>query len=198
MTSRFRLPLFALAALLASAIVTACSDPFKVKATVDVVEDTAAAFAFTGAPPFAPTALNTTAGRVVRAEPGASFDVVFDIRNDSAFVIPAQLIGAFGRSFLQLGDSAYESYTQAPINGYDSTAVLVKAGDVVLIKAQASICAAQVISARQFIYSRLVIDSIHYTATDPHANPSPRTFYFRLRTDANCGFISFHDGIPTF
>ena len=97
--------------------------------------------------------------------------------------------------------SCEASITQAPTTGYDdSTAVRIKPGDVLLLQAfsVASGCTAQLISARQVIYAKMVIDSINTSVYDPISNPQGNTIYLRMRVDPNCGFLSFADGIPTF
>ena len=50
-------------------------------------------------------------------------------------------------------------------------------------------------SAYVYLYAKVVIDSVFYDeATTPHI---PRTIWYRMRNDPNCGFLSFLDGIPT-
>jgi hypothetical protein len=51
------------------------------------------------------------------------------------------------------------------------------------------------VQARTFLYAKVVIDSIFYdNAAPPH---TPRTIWYRMRNDPNCGFVSFLDGVPT-
>jgi hypothetical protein len=63
---------------------------------------------------------------------------------------------------------------------------------VLLVQSTSSQCAAQGVQARTFIYAKIVIDSIFYDG----ASRNPRTIWYRMRNDPNCGFISFLDGIP--
>jgi hypothetical protein len=152
-------------------------------------------FALTGAPESAPTAINITFPRAVIATPGENYDVVFDIRHDSAFAYPPHAVGAALTAGLQLATQPYEQITEAPIAGYNDTLpVFIKAGDVLLVQSLSLQCATQAVAARQVLYAKVVIDSIFYdTASAPHV---PRTIWYRMRNDPNCGFISFADGIP--
>lgn len=173
----------------------ACGDPFATTATLPTIDDTAAVFALTGAPESAPTAINITFPRAVITTPTENYDVVFDIRHDSAFAYPPHAIGAALTAGIQLATQPYDAITEAPVSGYDDTMPLfIKAGDVLLVQSQSSQCATQGVQARLFIYAKVVIDSIFYDeAAPPH---TPRTIWYRMRNDPNCGFISFADGIP--
>ncbi|MBA2685967.1 MAG: hypothetical protein H0U66_15900 [Gemmatimonadaceae bacterium] len=173
----------------------ACADPFKTAATLATIDDTAAVYALTGAPESAPTAINVTFPRAVITTPGEHYDVVFDIRNDSAFAYPPHAIGAILTAGLQLSTLPFGSITEAPTTGYNDTLpVFVQSGSVLLVRSTSAQCSNQSVAARTFIYAKIVIDSIFYDgATSPHV---PRTIWYRLRNDPNCGFLSFDDGIP--
>lgn len=177
------------------AAAAACADPLATTATLPTIDDTAAVFALTGAPESAPTAINVTFPRAVIATPSEQYDVVFDIRHDSAFAYPPHAIGATLTAGLQLSSQAFGAITDAPTAGYnDSLPVFVQAGDVLLVQSTSAECATQSVAARTFIYAKVVIDSIFYDeAAPPHV---PRTIWYRLRNDPNCGFLSFADGIP--
>lgn len=177
------------------AAAAACADPLATTATLPTIDDTAAVFALTGAPESAPTAINVSFPRAVIATPSEQYDVVFDIRHDSAFAYPPHAVGATLTAGLQLSSEAFDAITVAPTAGYnDSLPVFVKAGDVLLVQSTAVECATQSVAARTFIYAKIVIDSIFYDeAAPPHV---PRTIWYRLRNDPNCGFLSFADGIP--
>jgi hypothetical protein len=172
----------------------ACADPFATTATLATIDDTAAVFALTGAPESAPTAINVTFPRAVITTPGEHYDVVFDIRNDSAFAYPPHAIGATLTAGLQLATQPYDAITQAPTSGYNDTLpVFIKAGDVLLVQSTSAQCTTQSVQARTFIYAKIVIDSIFYDGAPRNA----RTIWYRMRNDPNCGFLSFLDGIPT-
>jgi hypothetical protein len=174
----------------------ACADPLATTATLPTIDDTAAVFALTGAPESAPTAINITFPRAVITTPSENYDVVFDIRHDSAFAFPPHAIGATLTAGLQLATQPYDAITEAPISGYNDTLpVFIKAGDVLLVQSTSAQCVTQTVQARTFLYAKIVIDSIFYDgAAAPH---TPRTIWYRMRNDPNCGFISFLDGIPT-
>jgi hypothetical protein len=196
---------FLLLLLLGVAAVSACGNPTEVKATVAVIDDTAAVFGLTGAPLNGPTALNTFIPRVVRADPSQSYDVVFDFRVDPAtndtfaVILPPRAVGTFGSAGVQTSTAEYSSILEAPTSGYnDSTATRIDSGTVVLIQARAAACSNQLVEQRQFIYSKLVIDSIRTPPYDQVTRPTGNTIFFRMRVDPNCGFISLADGLPKF
>ncbi|MDQ2931698.1 MAG: hypothetical protein M3Y05_12915 [Gemmatimonadota bacterium] len=173
----------------------ACANPFATKATLATIDDTAAVYALTGAPESAPTAINVTFPRAVIATPSEHYDVVFDIRNDSAFAYPPHVVGATLIAGLQLSSQPFGAITEAPTTGYNDTLpVFIHAGDVLLVRSTSAQCATQSVAARTFIYAKIVIDSIFYDNAAPPR--TPRTIWYRLRNDPNCGFISFADGIP--
>lgn len=201
---RSRLLLFGTSVLLVAAA-SACSNPFAVKANAAVFDDTIAVYGLSEAPPGAPTALYTASARPVSADPSQNYDLVFDIRRDSAgvlrgFVLPPKVVALFGNAGIRRDSvDAFEDIKQAPVTGYDdSTAVAVNPGDVLLIQAQTTACSGEVLTQRQFMYSKIVIDSVNTSPFDPITNPAGSSIYFRIRVDPNCGFISFADGIPTF
>ncbi|MBK5188655.1 MAG: hypothetical protein JJD97_10460 [Gemmatimonadaceae bacterium] len=173
----------------------ACANPLATNATLATIDDTAAVYALTGAPESAPTAINITFPRAVIATPSEQYDVVFDIRHDSAFAYPPHAIGASLTAGLQLATQPYDAITAAPTTGYDDTLPrFIKAGDVLLVQSTSAQCSTQSVQARTFLYAKIVIDSIFYDeAAPPH---TPRTIWYRMRNDPNCGFVSFLDGIP--
>lgn len=190
---------------IAVALTTACGDPLRAKATLNTADLDASAYGLSEAPVSGPSAVNTFIPGVVRTDPSQNYDIVFDIHPDSqgtptAYMLPPRTVGLFGGAGI-LKDSVhtFEEITQAPVRGYDdSTAVPIRAGDVLLVQAASFACASQLISDRQVIYSKFVIDSVNYSPYDPDTNPAGSTIYFRMRVDPNCGFISFADGLPTF
>ena len=183
---------------------SACKDPFEVKASAEVFEDTLVVYGLSAVPPAAPTALNTFDGIAVRTDPAQNFDVVFDIRADpetgdtTAYILPPRAVGGFSTAGVIKDTRSFEEIDRAPTSGYnDSTAVPIKAGDVLLVQAGSYACGGQVISARLYIYSKIEIDSIKTSPPfDPVTNPAGSTIYFRMRADPNCGFVSFADGVP--
>ena len=116
----------------------------------------------------------------------------------TAFLLPPRAEGGFSTAGILKDTRSFDEITRAPTSGYnDSTAVPIKAGDVLLVQAASYACGGQVISARLYIYSKMVIDSIKVSPPfDDETNPGGSTIYFRLRVDPNCGFVSFEDGLP--
>lgn len=191
----------ALAVLSASA----CGNPFAVTATANVVTDTLAVFGLSEAPLNAPSAINTFIPVPVRTAPSQNYDIVFDIRPDStgtptAYLLPPRAVAAIGSAgIIKDTTQAFDAITQAPVTGYDdSTIVAIKAGDVLLIQAQSFACASELVTQRLYVYSKIAIDSVHYTPYDPVTNPTGGTIFLRITVDPNCGFISFASGLPTF
>lgn len=170
-------------------VTAACGDPAALRARFEVASDTLVVYAITSSPIGYPTALNTAAMRVLRAEGDLSFDVAFDIAGDSVSLIPAQLvIGAnLGRKVgIQRSSVAFDSLTFAPRNGYnDSTVTTVGRGDVAVISAETSYCQ---FDLARVVYSKLVIDDF---------DAESREISFRIVVDPNCGFRSFLPGVPT-
>ncbi len=164
-----------------------------------------AVYGLSEAPLNGPTAINTFVPLAVRTDPTQNYDVVFDVRPDSAgtptaYILPPRAVASFGNAgLIRDTTQTFDAITQAPVNGYnDSTIVPVKAGDVVSVLALSFACSSELVTGRQVIYSKIVIDSVHYTPYDPFTNPSGSTIYLRIRVDPNCGFISFLSGLPTF
>ena len=169
----------------AVAALSACGDPLRVIASFPTVQDTLVAFALTGTPVHAPSALNTLRHEVVRPDPSTNYDVVFDIRDGQGYIYPARLVGLVGVAGVLKDTTGYERLRTAPLDGYqDTTAVPIARGDVVVIRSQSTSC---LDALNPFIYSKLAIDSV---------NSGARTIHFRIHVDPNCGFRDFTDGIP--
>ncbi|HJU65752.1 MAG TPA: hypothetical protein VJ596_08755, partial [Gemmatimonadaceae bacterium] len=160
--------------------------PTSIDDTFETVEDTITVFAFSGTPLNVPTALNTLEHRAVRAEAGSNFDVVFDIQGGGqAVILPPGLVSGIGNAALTRSDTPYDALVLAPTTGYvDNEEVPIIPGDVVVVRSVAVACTGRI---NQFIYSKLVIDSV---------NVGNRTIHFRMRVNPNCGFRSFAAGIP--
>src|SRR6185437_748657 len=89
---------FGALAVLATA---ACGNPFALKANTDVIFDTLAVYGLTNAPTNGPTALNTFGPQLVTTSPTTHYDIVFDIRQDSAgnmqaYALPPKAVASFG------------------------------------------------------------------------------------------------------
>ena len=164
----------------------ACGDPTRPRAEAVTISDTLSVFALTGTPLSVPTALNTLRHAAVRTDPGASYDVVFDITDaGQAMIYPPAAVGAFGRAGIQKSTTPFDELLEAPVSGYnETTPTEINPGDVLLIRAVPPECGN---SFSAFIFSKLVIDSV---------NTDARTIHFRMRVDPNCGFRSLAEGIP--
>lgn len=193
---------FGALAVLAAA---ACGNPFAVTANTDVIFDTLAVYGLSEAPTNAPTALNTFGPQLVTTSPTTHYDLVFDIRPDStgnlqAYALPPKAVASFGSAGLVVDSThAFEAIASAPNVPYnDSTIVPLKPGTVLIVQAMSTACSVQLVASQQFIYSKIVIDSINYTPFNEFTNPAGNTIYFRIVVDPNCGFRSFKEGRPTF
>ena len=187
-------------ALLAAAAVGACTDPTRLRARYDTLQDTLVAFAMTRTAAAYPSALLTAAQQdadpsgepvVVRIGGAIPFDVAFDIdTTDNAVIYPLRLVlsdfGGQRRVGLQRADTPFDAVLRAPGSGYFyDSAMVARPGEVVLIEAQqAPYCAQDVLRT---IYAKLVVDSV---------NSAARTVHFRVGLDPNCGFRSFAPGVP--
>lgn len=173
----------------AAAVIIACgNDPFAAKPDLDTLTDTLTVFALSGTPNAVPTAVNTGIPAAVRAEAGTGFEVVFDINSAGKVVLlPQQLIATTGKTGMQKVAGGFDDLLLAPAASYDEThAQTVSFGETVVVRAAAAICSVN--SLRPYLYSKIVVDSI---------KPQPRTIFFRIRVDRNCGFRSFKPGLPT-
>ena len=193
---------FGALAVLAAA---ACGNPFALKANTDVIADTLAVYGLTSAPTDGPTALNTFGPQLVTTTPTSHYDIVFDIRPDSAgnlqaYALPPKAVASFGSAgFIVDSTQAFDAIASAPNVPYnDSTIVPLQPGTILVVQALSSACSVQLVASQQFIYSKIVIDSINYTPFDAFTHPAGNTIYFRIVVDPNCGFRSFKEGRPTF
>lgn len=191
--------------VLAVTAASACGNPFAVAATVPVIADTEAVYGLTDAPPNGPTAINTFGPTLVATTATSHYDIVFDIRPDSAgnlqaYAEPPKAVASFGSAgFVVDSTQAFDAIQSAPNVPYnDSTVVPLKPGTILIVQALSSGCTVQLVAAQQFIYSKIVIDSINYTPFDGFTNPDGNTIHLRITVDPNCGFRSFKPGLPTF
>jgi hypothetical protein len=107
-------------------------------------------------------------------------------------------VGASGTAGLLLTTQAYDALTDAPTSGYnDSLPLLIKGGTVFFVQSLSFNCTTQALLGRRYIYSKIIVDSINYSAYDPNSAPAGRTLYYRMVVDPNCGFISLEPGLPT-
>ena len=183
--------IFALATALCA--VVACQDVTQsIDPTSDVAEDTLTVFPLRGSPNAAPTAFDLLLIQTLRVgEGGGFYDLAVDTASDAAVVYPSQLIDneAPDTGILET-PLAFDAITAAPIEGYqDSLAVTMTVGETIVVRAR-NRCA-NGFPGRDIFYSKLQL--LEFGASDGF-----RTARFRIRTNPNCGFRSFADGLPEF
>lgn len=197
------------AAVLLAGTVAACDDPYEVRATLPVVEDTLVlnSIGDLSAPPTAPVVLDiatqanlfdaTTrfpAARRLGADfynNGAGFDIAIDVRGDSVVFLPprrvASSLAVVRRVGLRRDTIAFDALRFAPGSGYvfDSVAVSAREGQTVFVVSQHPVC------GREFsaeLYAKVGVMDI---------DASAKTATLRVRLDPNCGFRSFLPGVPS-
>lgn len=184
-------------ALFGGAALAACGgdDPFAPRASEAVREARFVVYPLSASAPILPAGLNLLASVAVRpflgtaqnGAPQVNFDVAFD-RDASGRVVvytPRWLLApplGIPRAGLQPAQGAFASVTSAPRGGFVFDSLLsVRPGQVVVIETTGQACTSQSPLVAKLVVDSLVGSAIHLT----------------LRTNPNCGFRSFADGIPT-
>lgn len=197
------------AAALLAGTVAACDDPFRIRASLDVVEDTFVVNSVSdlSAPIASPVAVDlgdqpnlfnaSTRAPTVRRlgsefySIGAGFDFALDVQGDSVvFLPPRRLTTALStvrRVGLRRDTIQFENAVAAPRSGYvfDTISVGARPGNTVFVVTQHPVCASEFSSE---LYGKVGIISIDAAA---------RTATIRVRVDPNCGFRSFLPGVPS-
>ena len=179
-------------ALLVTASLVACEDPFELKADRETFPLGFEVWAVNGSPDEFPSALNVPSATLVRPDASGNFDIAFDVDGDGKLlVVPMRLVvtpllGARAVNFIEV-PALFEQVLSAPADGWtgDSTIVL-DVGEVFLVRVFAQQCQFQL---RQYVHAKFVVDSIL---------PAERRARLRGRLNPNCGFRSFQEGIPEF
>ena len=185
MTARMFALAIALFAVVACQDVTRSIDP-----TTDVAEDTLIVFPLRGSPLSAPTALDLYTLRTLRVGEG-TYDLAIDTTAGAAVLYPSQLIDneAADTGLLEVA-STFESITEAPTAGYqDTVAVALNVGETVIVRAR-NLCTGG-FPGRDFFYAKVQLLELGTSSGFATAR-------FRIRTNPNCGFRSFADGLPEF
>ena len=176
----------------AVAMVVACDDPLKNRASQTNTNQTFAVSALSGSLLNAPVALNLVNKSITRLDGDFDFDLAFDInRAGQIVVLPLGLVGTpLGGAHLvglQRVTGTYDEVTEAPKSGYvfDSTMV-VTTGSVLAVQAQETICSG---SLTPYIFAKVAIDSV---------NKTTRMLYGHTLINLNCGFRSLVVGTPSF
>jgi hypothetical protein len=172
--------------------VVACQDVTRsIDPTTEVSEDTLTVFPLRGSPNAAPTALDLFVIRTLRVGDGSLYDLAIDTAADAAIVYPSQLIdNEAPNTGIQETALPFDAITAAPIEGYqDSLAVTMTVGETIVVRAR-NLCAGG-FPGRDIFYSKVQL--LEFGSSDGF-----RTARFRIRTNPNCGFRSFADGLPEF
>ena len=169
----------------------ACSSLTGLPASLSTVADSGIIYAINGAPSGAPTAVHFFTGSRTAADASFFFDIAFDIDASGNVVllpqrtVASQLTTTHGVG-LQKSSQSYDAITEAAKSGYRAdTALVVNAGQTVLVQVQDPACAVSIASTS--IYGKLVVLSVDQAA---------RTMQVEYTADPNCGFLSFQPGIP--
>lgn len=172
--------------------VVACGDVTRsVAPTTDVAEDTLTVFPLRGSPLSAPTALDLLRLQTLRVGDAALYDLAIDTAAGAALLYPSQLIdNQAPRTGLLEVTSSFESILEAPTAGYqDTAAVALTVGETVMVRAR-NACSGG-FPGRDFFYAKVQLLELGTSS-------GFRTARFRIRTNPNCGFRSFADGLPEF
>ncbi len=174
-------------------VVAACEDVTRsIDPNVEVTEDTLTVFPLRGSPLSAPTAFDLFALRALRVgDANALYDLAIDTAAGAAVLYPSQLIDieAAATGILE-ATGTFESILEAPTTGYqDTAAVSVSVGETVIVRAR-NLCAGNFVG-RDFFHAKVQLLELGMSS-------GFRSARFRIRTNPNCGFRSFADGLPEF
>jgi hypothetical protein len=181
---------------LAALAIVACQDITRSTiATRDVIEDTLVVFPFSGSPLAAPTAIDLFGPMSIRVGQGrwvdAPYDLVVDTAAGEAVLQPSQLVTteAPETAILQV-TTPFDSIPEAPTTGYQDTAsVSLAPGETVVVRAR-NRCSGG-FAGRDFFYAKVQLLELTMSS-------GFRSLRFRVRSNPNCGFRSFADGLPGF
>ena len=188
-----------LALTVAMFAVVACRDITRsIEPNIEVIEDTLTVFALRGSPLSAPQALDLFGVRALRLGGEAqciqfcSYDLVVDTAAGATLLYPTHLVES--NQFPTVGllevTSSFESITEAPTSGYqDTTAVAIAPGETVIVRGR-NRCFGN-FAGRDLFYAKVQL-------LDVGSSGGHRTARFRIRSNPNCGFRSFADGLPEF
>ena len=199
MKARLLLLPFGTAAL---ALAGACSNPNSPASTKQNIADTNQVFFITGAPLSGLTAIDASFPRPMRAEflPGYRWDVVFDLVNGQAVALPPAAVSIYGTAGFRVDSTPYDQILNAPTTGYrDSLIIHVQAGSVFLVQTLTyeTDCVNQTAVSNRYLYSKIMVDSIHYQPFDPITAPNGGLVYYHMLVDPNCGNTALNYGYPT-
>ena len=170
----------------ALALVAACEDPFALAdATHPNRVDTLSLWALSGTAVYLPSAYALATKSVVRTDQTAAFDFAFDLDPaNQARLFPTDALRLPGGSTLRLVDQSFESIRFAPDGGYDTSAVIVTVGTVVLARSRPDLTC---VVATVPYYAKLHVLAVDLT---------DRRVDFEILADNNCGYKGLEPGIP--
>jgi hypothetical protein len=180
-----------LALFTAATVVTACKDPFALKAQYANEPFVYSLYGISGkGPANSPAAIDFATMSAVRVDGTFNFDVAFDFNATGKIVIiPQKLVGAAVSGARTIGlqriPGVYDAVLDAPAGGwqFDSTLVIIP-GDVVGVRITSASCVYQQSTE---VYAKFVVDSVL----------TGGLIFGRGVMNPNCGFKSFATGIPT-
>ena len=184
-------------AIVAIAIVSvACGDLTRPKATYANALSSYSMYGLTTAPATGANALSFLGG-AVHANSSFLFDIAFDIDATGRTIIypvrtlAGAAVGVPKRVGLQTVTGTFDALRAVPQTGYDTVSVkTVSPGTVVAVELRdATSCFSYSLISSQFLYAKLVVDSVDQTA---------KRIYLRTVVDPNCGYFSVvPDSVPT-
>lgn len=201
--------LLALGAAFSAVAIAGCGDnPYSYRPGLLVQVDTFTVYALNGTPPSYPSAVNVAAiassadstgilaPAAVPSSGGSSFDFAVDLTAGGAVTAyPAPLVvrGLTNRRVgLQRIASTFDAVTQAPTTGYsyDSVAVTLGTGDVLLVQAQRAFQGERCFSRQVYGY-----DPVLYAKGQViSVNTAERSVRMRFVLNPNCGFRGLKPG----
>jgi len=198
------LPLTAAAILLAMACGPATTSSTRYDCTtgssgvgITTQFDTAGIFSLNGGPANGPTGVNTCIPAPVIAEPPNHFDFAVDIEGTQATLLPPMVVSSAGSAGWLSLTTDFDSITDAPTIGYnDSTPLPIAPGSVFMIQAVTAGCSLLPYTTQHYVYSKFIIDSVHYYPYNALSAPDGLTVYYHMVSDPICGYTSFQAGIP--
>ncbi|MDB4892602.1 MAG: hypothetical protein JWL61_4457 [Gemmatimonadetes bacterium] len=177
-------------------LAVACGDLTRPKATYANALSTYTIYGLTNAPATASTALSFLGG-ASHANASFLFDVAFDLdASGRAVIYPVRTlagaaVGTTKRVGLQTVAGSFDLLRMVPQTGYDTVNVkTVSPGTVLAVELRdATACFSYSLITSQFLYAKLVVDSINTVA---------KKIYIRTVVDPNCGYFSVvPDSVPT-
>jgi len=181
--------LTALAAVLG---VSACEDPFELRANQANIDVTFELWGLTGTPVAYPSAISVPFAVATPLDAAGSFDLAFDVDPDGRLLVYpvgsiVSPVGGIRSIGFQRTDLLYNQIIEAPRNGWATDSVfIVNPGQSFLVRVASAVCQG---SALQDVYARFYVDSVIVPE---------RRIKLSSRINPNCGFRALVSGIPPY